>query len=41
MKIDAQLQQDVMSKLGWEPAVPATQIGVEIHNGVVTMQALF
>ncbi len=37
MKTDAQLQQDVMAELEWEPAVPATQIGVEVRNGVVTL----
>ena len=29
MKSDSQLQQDVMAELKWEPAVLATQIGVE------------
>jgi len=37
MKTDSQLQQDVMSELKWEPAVQATQIGVEVKNGVVTL----
>ncbi len=37
MKTDAQLQQDVMAELSWEPAVHATQIGVEVKNGVVTL----
>jgi osmotically-inducible protein OsmY len=37
MKTDAQLQQDVMAELKWEPAVQATQIGVEVKNGVVTL----
>ncbi|MDH4391059.1 MAG: BON domain-containing protein [Aquabacterium sp.] len=37
MKTDAQLQQDVMAELTWEPAVHATQIGVEVKNGVVTL----
>jgi osmotically-inducible protein OsmY len=37
MKTDAQLQQDVMAELKWEPAVHATQIGVEVKNGVVTL----
>jgi osmotically-inducible protein OsmY len=37
MKTDSQLQQDVMAELKWEPAVHATQIGVEVKNGVVTL----
>ena len=37
MKSDAQLQQDVMAELKWEPAVHAAQIGVEVKDGVVTL----
>jgi len=37
MKTDAQLQQDVIAELKWEPAVDAAQIGVEVKNGVVTL----
>lgn len=37
MKTDSQLQQDVMAELKWEPAVHATQIGVEVKNGIVTL----
>lgn len=37
MKTDAQLQKDVMAELAWEPAVHATQIGVEVTDGVVTL----
>ena len=37
MKTDSQLQQDVMSELKWEPAVQATQIGVEVKHGFVTL----
>ena len=37
MKTDAQLQQDVMAELKWEPAVHAEQIGVEVENGIVTL----
>ena len=37
MKSDAQLQQDVMAELKWEPSVHAAQIGVEVKNGVVTL----
>lgn len=37
MKTDSQLQQEVMAELKWEPSVQATQIGVEVKNGVVTL----
>lgn len=37
MKTDLQLQQDVLAELKWEPAVDAAQIGVEVKNGVVTL----
>ncbi len=37
MKTDAQLQQDVMAELAWEPSVNAAQIGVEVRDGVVTL----
>lgn len=37
MKSDAQLQQDVMEELNWEPCVHAAQIGVEAKDGVVTL----
>lgn len=37
MKTDSQLQHDVMAELGWDPAVHAAQIGVEVKDGVVTL----
>ena len=37
MKTDAQLKQDILSELKWEPSVNATQIGVEVKQGVVTL----
>lgn len=37
MKTDAQLQQDVMAELQWDPAVHAEQIGVQVCDGVVTL----
>ena len=37
MKTDAQLQQDVIAELKWEPSVNATQIGVEVKDGIVTL----
>jgi len=37
MKTDAQVQQDVIAELSWEPSVDATQIGVEVEDGIVTL----
>ena len=37
MKSDTQLQQDVMEELKWQPSVNATQIGVEVTDGIVTL----
>lgn len=37
MKTDAQLQQDVIAELEWEPSVNAAQIGVEVKEGIVTL----
>jgi osmotically-inducible protein OsmY len=37
MKTDAQLQEDVIAELQWEPAVDATRIGVEVNGGIVTL----
>ena len=37
MKTDAQVQQDVLAELKWEPSVNAAQIGVEVKDGIVTL----
>ena len=37
MKSDSQLQRDVGEELRWEPQVTATNIGVEVTEGVVTL----
>jgi osmotically-inducible protein OsmY len=37
MKTDAQLQQDVMDELTWEPTIHAAEIGVAVKDGVVTL----
>jgi osmotically-inducible protein OsmY len=37
MKTDAQLQQDVMNELKWEPTIHAAEIGVAAKDGVVTL----
>ena len=37
MKIDSQLQRDVLDELAWEPSVDAAEIGVSVENGVVIL----
>jgi osmotically-inducible protein OsmY len=37
MKTDEQLQQDVIDELKWDRAVNASQIGVEVKRGIVTL----
>lgn len=37
MKSDAQLQQDVMDELKWEPTIQAAEIGVSVKDGRVTL----
>jgi osmotically-inducible protein OsmY len=37
MKTDAQVQQDVMAELKWKPYIDATEIGVEVKDGIVTL----
>ena len=37
MKTDAELQQDVMNELKWEPTLRAAEIGVAVKDGVVTL----
>ena len=37
MKTDAQLKNDVMEELRWDPSVTASDINVATHNGVVTL----
>ncbi len=37
MKSDAQLKQDIIAELTWEPSVNASQIGVEVKDGIVTL----
>jgi osmotically-inducible protein OsmY len=40
MKADAQVQQDVMAELRWEPSINAAQIGVEVRDGVLTLSGV-
>ena len=37
MKTDFQLQKDVMEELRWQPLLNASEIGVAVKNGVVTL----
>lgn len=37
MKTDAQLKQDVLAELEWEPGINAANIGVAVKDGVVTL----
>lgn len=37
MKTDLQLKSDVSAELAWDPAVNATNVGVAVKNGVVTL----
>jgi osmotically-inducible protein OsmY len=37
VKTDAELQQDVMNELKWEPTIKAAEIGVGVKDGVVTL----
>lgn len=37
MKTDAELKQDVISELEWDPSVNAAHVGVAVENGVVTL----
>ena len=37
MKTDIQLQKDILDELAWDPAVNATDVGVTVKDGVVTL----
>jgi len=37
MKTDSQIQKDVIDQLGWEPILHASEIGVAVKEGVVTL----
>jgi osmotically-inducible protein OsmY len=40
MKSDARIQKDVMEELNWHPILNAAQIGVSVHDGVVTLTGI-
>ena len=37
MKTDLEIKQDVIEELKWEPFLNASQIGVSVKEGVVTL----
>jgi len=36
-KTDAEIQQDVIRELKWDPRVEETEVGVQVDNGIVTL----
>lgn len=40
MKTDVEIQKDVIEELKWEPFLNATEIGVAVKNGVVTLSGI-
>lgn len=39
-KTDSQIQTDVMNELSWEPRISNEQIGVAVHDGIVTLSGM-
>lgn len=37
MKTDSEIQRDVIDELKWEPILEAAEIGVTVHNAIVTL----
>ena len=37
MKTDSEIQRDVLEELKWEPFLKASEIGVSVKNGIVTL----
>ena len=40
MKTDSQIQKDVMAQLNWEPILNASEIGVAVKDGIVTLSGV-
>jgi|694.fasta_scaffold18310_8 osmotically-inducible protein OsmY len=40
MKTDAEIQKDVIDELKWEPFLNASEIGVAVKNGIVTLSGI-
>ena len=37
MKTDLKLKRDILDELAWEPSIDAAEVGVLVHEGVVTL----
>jgi hypothetical protein len=37
VRTDEEIQQDVLDELDWDPEVEVTDVGVTVHDGVVTL----
>jgi osmotically-inducible protein OsmY len=37
IKSDSQIKSDVLDELKWDPTVDETDVGLQVHNGVVTL----
>ncbi|HYR11576.1 MAG TPA: BON domain-containing protein [Longimicrobium sp.] len=37
MKTETELQRDVLDELRWDPSIDANEVGVTVHEGVVTL----
>lgn len=37
LRTDEEIQQDVLDELDWDPEVEVTDVGVTVHDGVVTL----
>ncbi|MGZ3705634.1 MAG: BON domain-containing protein, partial [Bdellovibrionota bacterium] len=37
MKVDKQIQKDVIKELAWNPAITETHVGVSVEDGIVTL----
>ena len=40
MKTDIEIQKDIMEQLKWEPFLDASEIGVAVKNGIVTLSGI-
>lgn len=40
MRTDSEIQKDVMEELKWEPLLHASEIGVAVKNGIVTLSGI-
>lgn len=40
MKTDSEIQKDVTEELKWQPMLNASEIGVAVANGIVTLSGI-